>query len=374
MIRFITAFKKRSVKSTERTSGSNILTEYDIYNAKKISFIALSSVLVLLMAMFALTLGPYSLSLKEVFLALIGQSNDISHTRVVWNIRMVRIISAIFGGVGLAISGMIMQNILRNPLASPSTLGVSNAASFGAAFAIVAFGSGRISSHDGSAVTFTMPYIIAISAFGFSMISTGVIILLTRYRDASPETLVLAGVAMGSLFTAGVTSLRYFAQDEVQLSAIIFWTFGDLGRTGWATAGIIAVASVICTAYFFLNRWNYNAMNGGENVARSLGINTERVRIIGLIVSSMITALIVSFVGIIGFVGLVVPHMARKVIGNDTRFLIPASCVVGALLLLVSDTVARTLISPIVLPVGILTSFLGAPMFIYLILKGRNNW
>jgi len=374
MNRFITAFKKRSVKSTKRTSGSNILTEYDIYNAKKITFIALSSVLVLLMAMFALTQGSYSLSLKEVFLAVIGQSNDIAHTRVVWNIRMVRIISAIFAGAGLAISGMIMQNILRNPLASPSTLGVSNAASFGAAFAIVAFGSGRISSHGGSAVTFTMPYIIAISAFSFSMISTGVIILLTRYRDASPETLVLAGVAMGSLFTAGVTSLRYFAQDEVQLSAIIFWTFGDLGRTGWTTAGIIAVASVICATYFFFNRWKYNAMNGGENVARSLGINTERVRITGLIVASMITALIVSFVGIIGFVGLVVPHMARKVIGNDTRFLIPASCVVGALLLLVSDTVARTLISPIVLPVGILTSFLGAPMFIYLILKGRNNW
>ncbi len=373
MKRFITAFKKKSVKSTKQTKASNLLTEYDRYNAKKTTFIILCSVLVLLMAMFALTQGSYRLSLKEVFLAIIGQGSRVSQT-LIWNIRMVRIISAIFAGIGLAISGMIMQNILRNPLASPSTLGVAHAASFGAAFAIVAFGSGRISSHGGSAVTFTMPYIIAISAFCFSMISTGVIILLTRYRDASPETLVLAGVAMGSLFTAGVTSLRYFAQDEVQLSAIIFWTFGDLGRTSWTTAGIIAVASVICAIYFFLNRWKYNAMNGGENVARSLGINTERVRITGLIVASMITALIVSFVGIIGFVGLVVPHMARKVIGNDTRFLIPASCVVGALLLLVSDTVARTLISPIILPVGILTSFLGAPMFIYLILKGRNNW
>ncbi len=373
MNRILAVLKNKAVKSNEPSKGSNILSDYDTYTAKKISFIVLCSVLVIFTAMIALTQGSYGLSIKEVFLALIGRGTRITHT-VVWNIRMVRILSAIFAGIGLAVSGMIMQNILRNPLASPSTLGVSHAASFGAAFAIVAFGSGRISSHGGSAVTFTMPYLIALSAFGFSMISTSVIILLTRFRDATSETLVLAGVAMGSLFTAGVTSLRYFAQDEVQLSAIIFWTFGDLGRTGWTTAMIIAIGSTVASIYFFLNRWKYNAMNGGENVARSLGINTEKVRIIGLIVSSMITALIVSFVGIIGFVGLVVPHMARKVIGNDSRFLIPASCAVGALLLLVSDTFARTLISPIVLPVGILTSFLGAPMFIYLILKGRHNW
>ncbi len=373
MNRSISAFKIKSVQPTEKTKGYDILREYDTYTAKKVTFIILCSLLVLITAIIALTQGSYSLSLKEVILAVTGMGNRVSHT-VVWNIRMVRIISAIFAGIGLAVSGMIMQNILRNPLASPSTLGVAHAASFGAAFAIVVFGSGRISSHGGSAVTFTMPYMVAICAFGFSMISTGVIILLTRFRDASPETLVLAGVAMGSLFTAGVTSLRYFAQDEVQLSAIIFWTFGDLGRTGWATAGIIAVGATAASIYFFMNHWNYNAMNGGENVARSLGINTERVRIIGLMVSSMITALVVSFVGIIGFVGLVVPHMARKVIGNDARFLIPASCAIGALLLLVSDTVARTVISPIVLPVGILTSFLGAPMFIYLIVKGRHNW
>ncbi len=370
---FLTVVKKRMVKSNGTSKHSDTLSEYDRYTAKKVSFIVLCSVLVMLTAMIALTQGSYGLSLKEVFLALIGRGTRVTHT-VVWNIRMVRILSAIFAGIGLAVSGMIMQNILRNPLASPSTLGVSHAASFGAAFAIVAFGSGRISSHGGSAVTFTIPYMIALCAFGFSMISTGVTILLTRFKGASPETLVLAGVAMGSLFTAGVTSLRYFAQDEVQLSAIIFWTFGDLGRTGWTTAAIIGVGAVAASVYFFMNRWKYNAMNGGENVARTLGINTERIRITGLIVASMITALVVSFVGIIGFVGLVVPHMARKVIGNDARFLIPASCFVGALLLLVSDTVARTLISPIVLPVGILTSFLGAPMFIYLILKGRHNW
>jgi len=126
--------------------------------------------------------------------------------------------------------------------------------------------------------------------------------------------------------------------------------------------------------YFLYNMWNYNALDCGEETAKSLGVNVERVRIGGMLVASLVTALIVSFIGIIGFVGLVVPHIVRKIIGGDERYLIPSSCIIGAILLLVSDTVARTIISPIVLPVGILTSFLGAPLFIYLVIKGRKYW
>lgn len=324
----------------------------------------------IVMAMYALTLGPYPMTIGDVFRALIGNGSDV-YRAVIWNIRMTRILSAIFAGAALAVSGMVMQNVLRNPLASPSTLGVSRAASFGAAFGIVILGVGSTQSHS---VSFDMPYLIALSAFIASIISTGVIILLARIRDASPETMILAGVAMSSLFTAGTTSLRYFAIDEVQLGSIIFWTFGDLGRTEWTTLTIIAVCTVVAIIYFFLNRWRYNAINSGEEVARTLGVDTSRTRIISLLVSSLLTALVVSFVGVIGFVGLVVPHIVRRIVGTDSRFLIPGCCIAGALLLLVSDTVARTMLSPVIMPVGILTSFIGAPLFIYLIIRGRKHW
>ncbi|MDZ7859779.1 MAG: iron ABC transporter permease [Candidatus Krumholzibacteriota bacterium] len=323
-----------------------------------------------LVAMYSLTTGPYPMTTIDAFNAFIG-NGSYAHRVVIWNIRMMRIATAIFAGAALAVSGMVMQNVLRNPLASPSTLGVSHAASFGAAFGIVVLGAGSTQAHS---VSFDLPFFLALCAFASTLMSTGVILLLARIRDASTETMILAGVAMASLFTAGTTSLRYFASDEVQLASIIFWTFGDLGRTDWTLVTIISVGTVATLIYFFLNRWRYNAMNSSEEVAHTLGVNTSRTRILGLLISSLLTALVVSFVGIIGFVGLVVPHIVRRIVGTDARFLIPGCCIAGALLLLVSDTVARTLLSPVIMPVGILTSFLGAPLFIYLIIRGRKHW
>jgi iron complex transport system permease protein len=266
-----------------------------------------------------------------------------------------------------------MQSILRNPLGSPFTLGISHSAAFGAAFAIVVLGVGSINSSSIDAVILNNPYVITVCAFGFSLIATFIIILLAKYKGASPETMILTGVALGSLFIAGTTALEYFAED-IQLSSIIFWTFGDIGRTSWNDLAIISAVVIPAVIYFIYNMWNYNSLNSGDETAKSLGVNVERVRIGGLLVASLVTALIVSFVGIIGFIGLVVPHIVRKSIGGDERYLIPSACIIGAILLMASDTVARTIISPVVLPVGILTSFLGAPLFIYLVVKGRKYW
>jgi len=184
--------------------------------------------------------------------------------------------------------------------------------------------------------------------------------------------MILAGVAIGSLCTAATMFLQYFA-DDVQLAAMVFWTFGDLSRAGWREISLIALVTGLCALYFALNSWNYNAIDAGDETAASLGINVRLVRFLGMTLASLVTAVIISFVGVIGFVGLVCPHMVRRLIGDDNRFLIPGSIVTGSILLLAADTAARIMIAPNVLPVAILTSFVGAPMFLYLLVRGYRR-
>jgi iron complex transport system permease protein len=352
--------------------NDKVLKKYEKHRKKRMLFFLVSIALLFITIIISISVGSSDIDISRIIAALIGQGDDIAY-RIVWYNRMPRVLTAIVAGVGLAISGAVMQSILRNPLGSPFTLGISHSAAFGAAFAIVVLGVGSINSSSIDAVILNNPYVITLCAFGFSLVATFIIILLAKYKGASPETMILTGVALGSLFIAGTTALEYFAED-IQLSSIIFWTFGDIGRTSWDDLLIISVVVIPAVIYFLYNMWNYNSLNSGDETAKSLGVNVERVRIGGLLVASLVTALIVSFVGIIGFIGLVVPHIVRKSIGGDERYLIPSACIVGAILLMASDTVARTVISPIVLPVGILTSFLGAPLFIYLVIKGRKYW
>ena len=174
------------------------------------------------------------------------------------------------------------------------------------------------------------------------------------------------------MFTGATTLLQYFA-DDVQLASVVFWTFGDLGRTGWKEVQIIAVVVVITLAYFLLNRWHYNAMESGEQTAASLGVNVARSRIINMLVCALTAAVIVSFIGIINFIGLVAPHIMRRFLGNNYCWLLPASAMAGAVLLLLGDVLARVIIAPVILPIGAITSFLGAPLFLYLLFKGGTK-
>ncbi|MFY9263299.1 MAG: iron ABC transporter permease [Actinomycetaceae bacterium] len=326
---------------------------------------------VLVTAVLAINAGAANTTSVDVIKALLGQDNGMNKV-VIWNIRLPRVTAAIVVGIGLAVSGVVMQTTLRNALASPFTLGISNAAAFGANLAIVGFGAGMITSNANAAVTVSSPAVVATGAFIFSMLATLIIIALSKNRGFSPETVVLAGVALGSLFTAGSTLIQYFA-DDVQIAAMVFWTFGDLGRPGWREVTIIAVITLVATIFFMFRRWDYNALDAGEDAARSLGVNVARLRMVTMLVAAGVTAIGVSFTGIIGFIGLIAPHMMRRVVGIDHRFLIPASALAGAALLLIADTLARTMISPIVLPVGALTSFFGAPLFLWLLMrKGKQ--
>jgi iron complex transport system permease protein len=221
-------------------------------------------------------------------------------------------------------------------------------------------------------VNITNPYVTTLSAFLFSLAAAGVIMGVSRIRGATPEVMILTGVALGALFTAGTMLLQYFA-DDVQLAAMVFWTFGDTARASWSELGLIAAVTLVSSVYFMANSWNYNAIDAGDETARGLGVHVQRTRLLGMLVATLLTAVIISFLGIIGFVGLVVPHMVRRCIGSDLRFLLPASIVTGGLLLLVSDTAARLMLAPQVLPVSILTAFMGAPVFIALIIRGARQ-
>ncbi|MBS3814291.1 iron ABC transporter permease, partial [Candidatus Bipolaricaulota bacterium] len=276
-------------------------------------------------------------------------------------------------GAGLAVAGASMQSILRNPLGSPYTLGISHAAAFGAAFSVIVLGAGTVQSSTADSVILNNPYIVTISAFGWSLVSTFIILLLAKLKRTSPATMILTGVALGSLFTAGYTAMQYFAS-ETELASIVFWTFGDVGRATWRDFYIMLVAVIPAAGYFLYKSWDYEVLDSGDEAAKGLGVDVDKLRLYGMLISCLVTALIVSFVGIIGFIGLVVPHIIRRLIGGNERFLIPSSCILGAVLLLAADTAARTIIAPIVLPVGILTSFLGAPLFIYLVIRGREYW
>lgn len=353
-------------------SGTDLISKYEEYVSKKILFITISIFLLFLFTLVSISLGSADISIKDILASFTGNA-PAWKSQIIWNIRVPRVLSAILAGLGLAVAGTSMQSILRNPLGSPFTLGISQAAAFGAAFAVIVLGAGMTYSSSSDAVIMNNPYIITITAFGFSLLSTVAILMLSKLRDATPETMVLAGIALGSLFTAGMTSLQYFASD-VELASVIFWTFGDLGKATWRDFFILAAVILPTLVFFIKKSWDYNALDGGDETAKSLGVDVERVRIKGMLAASLVTALIVSFFGIIGFVGLVVPHIVRKIIGGNERFLIPASALFGGVFLLASDTAARTIISPVILPVGILTSFLGAPLFLYLLIKGRSYW
>ena len=326
---------------------------------------------VFILAILSVNAGAAQLNPIEVLKSIFGYGTQLSSI-VIWRIRMPRVVTAIIAGAGLSVAGCVMQNNLRNPLASPSTLGISNAAAFGANVAIILFGAGSIQSSSADTVIINNPYIVTISAFVCAMGATFLIVGLARLRGFTPESIVLAGVALCSLFTAGTTIIQYFAQD-VQIAAAVFWTFGDLGRTSWTEVLILSVVVLGAIAYFVFRRWDYNALDNGEECAKSLGVNTQRIRMGGMLVSSMITAVAVSFLGIIGFIGLIGPQIMRRIIGPDHRFLIPASCLAGAALLLLSDTLGRVIISPVILPVGAITSLLGAPLFLYLLMRGYKQ-
>lgn len=343
--------------------GDIVIDEYKKHVKKKILFGFFLFLVTFLIIPFSLSVGSYKLHFHEV-LDGIFKHNGVAKV-IIWNIRLPRVLTALFVGAALAVSGTVMQTMLRNPLASPFTMGVSHGAMFGASLAIFLFGGNEEST---GRIFINNPYSTVIFAFLGAIVGVFLILVLARLKNLSPEAVILAGVAISSTFTAGTTLIHYFS-DELQLASMVYWTFGDLGRTSWRELILIMILFFLSLAYFILKSWDLNAAESGDDTAKSLGIEIGKLRFVATLLASLITAVSVAFVGIIGFIGLICPHIARLLIGNDHRFSIPISVLLGALLLLISDTFSRIILSPTIIPVGITTSFIGAPLFVYLLIK-----
>lgn len=351
------------------SDSDSTMQGYLRYSRRKVLFIAGCTALLVFLSVFTLGLGDTDLSYAEIIRYLFFP-DDSWNTTAVWDLRFRMVIAAILAGAALGIAGAAMQSILRNPLASPFTLGLSNAAAFGAAIAILATSGGSIMGSASAFVDGSNPLMITLSAFAFSMLATGIMLLLVKVTGCTPETIVLAGTALSSIFSAGLAFLQYTA-DENSLSAIVYWQFGTLSKCSWEQLMIVLAVLAPVSLYFLHKRWDYNSMESGEDVARGLGVNIRLTRYMGLILAAVLTATVVSFMGVIGFIGLVGPHMVKKIVGNDNRYVLPGSMAVGALVLLLAYIVGTFGFGEEVIPVGIITSAVGGPLFIWILVRGR---
>lgn len=349
----------------------SVSEQYNVAKAKKIAIILILLALVFLFFVVSVFVGSGTLSFKEVFLAIFNKGSETARL-IVRRIRFPRVIAALIAGGGLAVSGLVMQTVLKNPLASPTTLGVSNAAVFGANFAIIVVGAGAFHSTHGSWLSISNPYLVSTFSFLSAIIAAGSILLLARLKNLNASAIVLAGVAVSAIFQAGTTLIQYFASDT-QVASAVYWTFGDLGRASYKTDLIMFIVVAVSTLFFFLKRWDFSAMSGGIAYAKTLGVNTRFMTIMSLLLASLITSVTVSFLGIIGFVGLTAPQFMKRIVGDDYRFLLPSSFLAGALLLLISDILGRLPIFGTSVPVGVITSLIGGPVFLAILLRRKKN-
>ncbi|MDR2499688.1 MAG: iron ABC transporter permease [Treponema sp.] len=326
-------------------------------------------ILLVVTALASLTVGAARISAvmaaRTVFGLGLPVEAEETLRQVLFSIRLPRALAAICAGMSLSCAGLVMQGVFQNPLVSPYTLGVSNGAAFGASLAII------FRARFLSAPPLIGDYLLPASAFVFSLLTMFLVYAIARVRAESGRTLLLAGVAIGYLFSALVAAIRYFSNMR-ELPELVFWTMGGLSAVPKSGVLIIALINVLSISVMLLKAWDINALAAGPDQAVSLGVNYERLRVTLFILSTLMTAAAVSFTGVIGFVGLIAPHITRFIAGSDYRWAIPAAALTGALLLLASDTIARTLIAPSELPVGILTSFIGVPFFLYLILRRKH--
>jgi len=331
-----------------------------------------SLVVTLVVTLLTLQIGAGGVTAPAVVDALVARATgtvpaDAQELRLfttVWELRMPRAGLALLGGAALAIAGVLFQGLLRNPLVSPFTLGIAPAAAFGAALALL-FVQGQGASSGGALV---------VGALVSGLLCAAVVLGLAGVKRMQPTTLILLGIALTQLFTALTAGLQYIANEET-LAAIVRWTWGTVNGAVWYQVTTLAVLLVVVVPYV---QWRSAAVNAiafaGDDAARSLGVPVGRVRVELIVVAVLVTAVTISFTGIIGFVGLVGPHIARLVIGADHRFLLPFSALVGGLLLVVADAVGRVVLAPAVVPAGIVDALVGAPVFLYLILARKRSF
>ncbi|MBE6527309.1 MAG: iron ABC transporter permease [Thermoplasmata archaeon] len=353
---------------------------YDASSSKKRTFVAVTAILTFVAAVTSVSLGAVDIPIVDtlkvfghkILPGIIAGPSQTWYSDIILKDRMSRTLLCVVCGFCLAVAGAVMQNVLRNPLVSPFTLGLSSAASFGAAIAIM-FGGGITGSvmvlgHE----FFTKNLLVATLAFAVSLASVGFVILLTRNRNVSRSTVILTGVIISYLFQAGVSATKYFSSDDA-LREITLWLMGGMWNASWGVDFLVLPVVIACTVVLELYSVKINILSAGDEVASSLGIDVQKLRSITLVICTLMTSVCIAFTGIIGFIGLMAPHITRMFIGNDSRYLFPAAGLFGGFILLVSDIVARMVIRPEQIPVGIIMYIIGGIFFIWLVTNRKKG-
>jgi iron complex transport system permease protein len=342
-----------------------VAEQYHKLIKRKLTVILSAVVLLAALLILDLMTGPAGLSLKEVLWAILSPGSSSKQTFViVWLMRLPIAAMALAVGASLGVAGAEMQTILDNPLASPYTLGISSAASFGAALAIVA---GK------ELIPVSQVLVVPVNAFIFALISSLLVYAVAKTKRGASHTIILAGVAFSFLFTSLLSFLQFMAKED-EMQAIVFWMFGSLEAATWTKVGIVALVLFISLPFLFGDAWKLTALKFGDSKAKSMGLNVGWLKLKVLIIISVMTAVSVCFTGTIGFLGLVAPHIARSFVGEDQRFLVPCSAIFGAIMLSFASIVSKTIISGTIFPVGITTSLIGIPFLLAIILKKRRSY
>lgn len=308
--------------------------------------------------------GPAGYPLGDVLLAIAAPASVNEKLRVViWEIRMPVALMAVTVGAALSAAGAQMQTILANPLASPFTLGLSAAAGFGAALSLI-LGVALVPALVG--------WIVPLNAFLMAMAAALFIHLVSRMRGVTTETIILLGIALVFTFNAALAMLQYLASEQA-LAAVVFWTMGSLVKATWTKVALTALAVAVVLPLMARRAWMLTALRLGDDKAASLGVPVGRVRLETMMIVSLLAAIPVAFVGTIGFIGLVGPHIARMLVGEDQRYFLPASLLSGALILSASSVLSKTLVPGAILPIGVITALVGVPFFFSLILASRRR-
>jgi iron complex transport system permease protein len=322
-------------------------------------------VLLATVSLLALTLGRFTIPPLQTTRILLSTAVPMTHTwtsqmeTVILDVRLPRILAAILVGSGLALSGASFQGLFRNPLVSPHLLGVASGAGFGAALAILV-GAGFVATE--------------IAAFVFGLIAVAMAYALSRtYRSTPILMLVLSGTIVAALFSALTSLIKYVADPLNKMPAITFWLLGSLNNVAGRDLLLAGPVFVVCALILLLVRWRINLLSMGEEDARAMGVHVERLKAVIVVCATFITAAAVSISGIIGWIGLVVPHMGRLLVGPDHKYLLPVTVLLGGSYLVLVDLVARTAMDSEI-PIGILTAVIGAPVFAYLLRKNRSSW
>ena len=353
------------------TSNEEMKDAYAHYTLRKIFFIILCSSLAVFLFFVSLCVGTLDLSIGEVydyfFKHLQGVTYDTTspdwfNDHIVWEYRVPRALFAVIAGVALSASGAVMQSVMKNPLADPYTTGVSSGALFGVAIALVLGFS--VGGYGGIGVV--------IDAVIMAMVPMLLIVLMAPYFKNSPATLILSGVAVSYLFNS-LTSLLLVSTDSATLAHVYTWQVGSLSDIGWEVVPFTAITTLVGLCILLPLAGKLNLMSLEDKEAKSMGLNVENLRIICLVLLSVMSAVVISYVGVIGFVGLVIPHIVRLILGSDNKYLIPASAAFGAVFLLGCDIISRWIEVDAIVPTGVVTSFLGAPLFLFLIIYNKRK-